>query len=77
MRAALAAGKVLGWFQGRTEFGHRALGARSILADPRRAEMKDIINAKVKFREAFRPFAPSVQEERLLSFSTGPSPARS
>lgn len=53
-------GKVVGWFQGRFEWGPRALGARSILADPRNPRMKDIINAKVKFREAFRPFAPSV-----------------
>jgi len=61
-------GKVIGWFQGRLEFGHRALGARSILADPRRADMKDIINSKVKFREPFRPFAPSVLEERVAEF---------
>ena len=59
----IAEGKVVGWFQGRLEFGPRALGSRSLLADPRRAEMKDIINAKVKFREAFRPFAPSVLKE--------------
>ncbi|MDP6084515.1 MAG: carbamoyltransferase C-terminal domain-containing protein [Nitrospinota bacterium] len=72
--SALAGGEVIGWFQGRTEFGQRALGARSILADPRRAEMKDIINAKVKFREAFRPFAPSVQEERLSEFFHGTLP---
>lgn len=72
--SALAAGEVLGWFQGRTEFGQRALGARSILADPRRTEMKDIINAKVKFREAFRPFASSVQEERLSEFFHGTLP---
>lgn len=52
--------KVVGWLQGRFEWGPRALGARSILADPRNPKMKDIINAKVKFREAFRPFAPSV-----------------
>jgi len=59
----LAAGKVIGWFQGRMEFGERALGARSILADPRRAQMKDIVNTKIKFRERFRPFAPSALEE--------------
>ena len=53
-------GEVVGWFQGRFEWGPRALGNRSILADPRRAEMKDIVNGKVKFREPFRPFAPSV-----------------
>lgn len=56
----LAAGRVIGWFQGRMEFGPRALGARSILADPRRAAMRDTVNARVKRRESFRPFAPSV-----------------
>ncbi len=56
----IARGEVVGWFQGRFEWGPRALGNRSILADPRRAEMKNIINGKVKFREPFRPFAPSV-----------------
>jgi len=60
----LQAGKVVGWFQGRFEWGPRALGNRSILADPRRADMKDIVNVKIKFREPFRPFAPSVLEER-------------
>ncbi|MCC7293419.1 MAG: carbamoyltransferase [Phycisphaerales bacterium] len=59
----IADGKVIGWFQGRMEFGPRALGARSILADPRRADIKDLINSKVKFREAFRPFAPAVLKE--------------
>ena len=59
----IEAGLVVGWFQGRMEFGPRALGSRSLLADARRAEMKDIINAKVKFREAFRPFAPAVLKE--------------
>ena len=58
--AALADGKVVGWFQGRMEFGPRALGARSILADPRRPEMQKTLNLKIKFRESFRPFAPSV-----------------
>src|SRR5262249_4770834 len=58
--AALAAGKIVGWFQGRMEFGPRALGARSILADPRRSDMKDTLNARIKFREPFRPFCPSV-----------------
>ena len=58
--AALAEGKVVGWFQGRMEFGPRALGARSILADPRRPEMQKTLNLKIKFRESFRPFAPSV-----------------
>ncbi len=60
----LADGQVVGWFQGRAEAGPRALGARSILADPRRAEMRDIVNARVKRREWFRPFAPSVLHER-------------
>ncbi len=59
----LAEGKILGWFQGKMEFGPRALGNRSILADPRKEEMKDILNKKVKHREPFRPFAPSVLEE--------------
>lgn len=57
-------GHVIGWMQGRFEWGPRALGNRSILADPRNPKMKDIINAKVKFREAFRPFAPSVLAEK-------------
>jgi len=56
----LASGKVVGWFQGRMEFGQRALGGRSILADPRDAGMKDRINAAVKYRETFRPFAPAI-----------------
>lgn len=59
----LANGKILGWFQGRMEWGPRALGNRSILADPRRAEMKDILNQRIKHRETFRPFAPSILEE--------------
>jgi len=59
----IAAGDVVGWFQGRMEFGPRALGNRSILADPRRSEMKDVLNARVKHRESFRPFAPSVLAE--------------
>jgi len=57
--------KVIGWMQGRAEWGPRALGNRSILADPRFAEMKDIVNSKIKFREAFRPFAPSVALESV------------
>jgi carbamoyltransferase len=56
----IADGDVVGWFQGRMEFGPRALGNRSILADPRRADMKDILNRRIKYREPFRPFAPSV-----------------
>jgi carbamoyltransferase len=59
---ALAGGEVVGWFQGRMEFGPRALGNRSILVDPRRAEMKDVLNTRIKHREPFRPFAPSVLE---------------
>lgn len=58
--AAVAEGRVIGWFQGRMEWGPRALGNRSIVCDPRRADMKDILNAKIKRRESFRPFAPSV-----------------
>src|SRR2546421_2984057 len=64
----LAAGRVVGWFQGRMEWGARALGNRSILADPRRADMRDIINTRIKFRERFRPFAPSVAEENLHDY---------
>ncbi len=64
----IADGKVVGWFQGRMEFGPRALGSRSILADPRRPDMKAIINAKVKFRETFRPFAPSVLREHAHEY---------
>jgi carbamoyltransferase len=67
----LADGRIVGWFQGRAEVGPRALGARSILADPRRAETKDIVNARVKRREAFRPFAPSVLDERGPEFFAG------
>ncbi len=64
----LAAGKVVGWYQGRFEMGPRALGNRSILADPRRAEMRDILNDKIKARENFRPFAPAVLMERAAEF---------
>lgn len=62
---ALSEGLVVGWFQGRTEWGPRSLGGRSILADPRNPRMKDILNARIKRREDFRPFAPSVLEERV------------
>ncbi|HWY85099.1 MAG TPA: carbamoyltransferase C-terminal domain-containing protein, partial [Gemmataceae bacterium] len=62
---AIADGKVLGWFQGRMEWGPRALGNRSIVCDPRRADMKAILNAKIKRRESFRPFAPSILEEAV------------
>jgi carbamoyltransferase len=60
--------QIVGWFQGRMEFGARALGARSLLADPRNPEMRDIINSKIKFREKFRPFAPSVLEEYAADY---------
>lgn len=60
----IAEGRIVAWFQGRMEFGPRALGNRSLLADPRRADMRDILNRKVKHREDFRPFAPSVLAER-------------
>ena len=60
---AILDGKVVGWFQGRMEFGARALGNRSLLGDPRRTDMRDLINLKIKFREKFRPFAPSILEE--------------
>jgi carbamoyltransferase len=66
--AALDAGLIVGWYQGRMEWGPRALGNRSILADARRAEMKDRLNARIKRREPFRPFAPSVLEERAAEF---------
>jgi len=59
----LSEGNVIGWFQGRSEFGPRALGNRSILADPRNPEMQKKLNLKIKYREGFRPFAPSVLEE--------------
>jgi carbamoyltransferase len=62
---AVADGSVAGWFQGRMEFGPRALGQRSIVADPRRHDMKDVLNARIKHRELYRPFAPSVLAERL------------
>ena len=63
--AAVAEGKVIGWFQGRMEWGPRALGNRSILCDPRRADMKNILNLKIKRRESFRPFAPSILREAV------------
>jgi carbamoyltransferase len=68
--AQLAEGLVVGWFQGSMEWGARALGNRSILADPRRADMREIINTKIKFREKFRPFAPSVLEEAHQDYFT-------
>ncbi len=69
--AQLADGRVVGWFQGRMEWGARALGNRSILADPRRADMRDIINTRIKYREKFRPFAPSILEEKLDDYFVG------
>jgi carbamoyltransferase len=70
-------GRVVGWFQGRFEWGPRALGNRSILADPRRPEMKDLVNAKIKFREPFRPFAPVIlEEETARYFPSVKSPER-
>ena len=68
--------KVVGWYRGRFEWGPRALGHRSILADPRRIEMKEIVNTKIKFREPFRPFAPVVLEERAAEYFELPSPER-
>lgn len=64
----ISEGKIIGWFQGRMEFGQRALGNRSILADPRRSDMKDKVNSAVKFRESFRPFAPAVIKERQADY---------
>ena len=71
----LADGKVVGWFQGRAEFGPRALGGRSIIADPRPADMRDRINASVKKRESFRPFAPSVLAEECAVHFDLPHPS--
>src|SRR5205085_9032954 len=73
----IADGLVVGWFQGRMEFGPRALGNRSILSDPRRARMKDILNERIKKREPFRPFAPSILAEHIGEYfeQTHPSPA--
>jgi len=71
----IADGLVVGWFQGRMEFGPRALGNRSIVVDPRRAEMKDILNDRIKKREPFRPFAPSILEERTGDYFEQDHPA--
>ena len=73
---AIAQGNVVGWFQGGMEFGPRALGNRSIVADPRRADMKDVLNTRIKHRETYRPFAPSVLEERVGKYfeRSEPSP---
>lgn len=72
----IAEGNVVGWFQGRMEWGPRALGNRSIVVDPRRAEMKDLLNSRIKHREGFRPFAPSILAERVGDYfeETHPSP---
>jgi carbamoyltransferase len=72
----LADDKVVGWFQGRMEFGPRALGARSILGDPRSPTMQSVMNLKIKYRESFRPFAPSILAERVSEYfeHQGPSP---
>jgi carbamoyltransferase len=70
----IAEGKIVGWFQGRMEWGARALGNRSILADPRRSDMREIINTKIKFREKFRPFAPSIMAEHLDEYFIGAAP---
>ena len=74
--AALDDGQVIAWFEGRFEWGPRALGHRSILADPRRAEMKDVVNRRIKFREPFRPFAPAVTAEAAAEFFDIPAGAR-
>ena len=73
----LAAGKVVGWFHGRMEFGPRALGARSILGDPRNPAMQSVLNLKIKQRESFRPFAPSVLRERAAEYFALPADAES
>jgi carbamoyltransferase len=71
----IAAGKIVGWFQGRMEFGPRALGGRSILADPRNAAMKDTLNSRIKYRETFRPFCPSILAERAGEYFETDYPA--
>lgn len=74
--AKIAGGKIVGWFQGRMEWGPRALGNRSILVDPRNSMMKDILNRRIKHREPFRPFAPSILRERVSDYfeQSHPSP---
>ncbi len=73
---AISTGKIVGWFQGKTEFGPRALGNRSIIADPRRPDMREILNERIKLRETFRPFAPSILEEYVSEYfdTDGPAP---
>jgi carbamoyltransferase len=73
--AKIAQGKIVGWFQGRMEWGPRALGNRSILVDPRNAAMKDILNRRIKHRESFRPFAPSILKERVSDYFTQSHPS--
>jgi carbamoyltransferase len=75
--ALLASGKIVGWFHGRMEFGPRALGARSVLGDPRNPVMQSALNLKIKFRESFRPFAPCVLQERAAEIFDFPSNAES
>ena len=70
----IADGNVVGWYQGRMEWGARALGNRSILADARRADMRDLINSKIKFREKFRPFAPSILEDAMNDYFVDAAP---
>jgi len=70
----VATGHVVGWYQGRMEWGARALGNRSILADPRRSDVRELINTKIKFRERFRPFAPSIAEEALHDYFDDAAP---
>jgi len=70
----VAAGNVVGWYQGRMEWGARALGNRSILADPRRSDIRELINTKIKFRERFRPFAPSIAEDALHDYFDDAAP---
>ena len=72
---AIADGKIVGWFQGKSESGNRALGNRSILADPRNPFIKDIINNTIKIREDFRPFAPAVLEEHYKEYFNTNSPS--
>jgi carbamoyltransferase len=71
----IANGKIVGWFQGRMEWGPRALGNRSIIVDPRRENMRDILNKRIKMREAFRPFAPSILEEKAGEYFERTNPA--
>jgi carbamoyltransferase len=71
---AIASGAIVGWFDGRMEFGPRALGGRSILADARRPDMRDVVNARIKHREPFRPFAPAILEEHVADYFERPGP---